>query len=108
MRDPAARRVGVACAVVCLAMAVAAPVLARGLAGAPGVPYTPFKPLDPLVPTACAVIGAALIWLRTRNAVGWILLAIGTCGTAGVVLGVYGIRAYVFPSEGLPAPEVAL
>jgi signal transduction histidine kinase len=108
MRDPAVRRAGVTCAATCLAMAAAAPVLARGLEHAPGVPYTVLKAQDVVVPTACGVIGAALVWLRPRNAVGWMLLVIGTCGATGIVLGIYGIRAYVYPSGGLPAADVAL
>jgi signal transduction histidine kinase len=108
MRAPVARWAGVTCAAGCLVLATAAPLLARGLAGAPGVPYTVFKAQDALVPIAYAGIGAAVIWLRTRNAVGWILLAIGTSGMASDVLGIYGIRAYVHPSARLPAADVAL
>jgi signal transduction histidine kinase len=108
MRQATVRGLAVTCAAACLAMAAAAPVLAHGLTGAAGVPYVVFKPQDPLVATACAVIGAALVWLRAHNAVGWILLAIGTCGVTNIVLGIYGTRAYVYPSVGLPARDVAL
>jgi signal transduction histidine kinase len=107
MVERAARWTAAGCAATTCAIAVAAPLLARGLEGAPGVPHAVLHPQDVLIPPVYALTGAALVWLRTRNAVGWILLTIGVCGMSGTFLGVYGIRAYV-SDAGLPAREIAL
>lgn len=108
MRASAVRWVGVIGAAVCLVMAAAVPVLARGLAGAPGVRYVPFRPQDIVFPVACVVVGGTVVWLRTTNAVGWVLFAMGACGVIGMLAAVYGVRAYVYPSASLPAADVAL
>jgi hypothetical protein len=91
MVERAARWTAAGCAATTCAIAVAAPLLARGLEGAPGVPHAVLHPQDVLIPPVYALTGAALVWLRTRNAVGWILLTIGVCGMSGTFLGVYGI-----------------
>src|SRR4051794_4834668 len=108
MRTSAVRWAGVLGAAACLGMAAAVPVLARGLADSAGVRYAPFRPQDIVFPIACAMIGGTLVWLRTRNAVGWVLLAMGACGVTGMLAGVYGVRAYVYPSAALPGADVAL
>jgi len=108
MGERAARWAAAACAAATCAMAVVTPLLARGLQGAPGVPYDVLHTWDALVPPVYALTGAALVWLRPRNALGWILVAGGTFGMAGTLLGVYGIRAHVVPEAGLPAGDLAL
>ena len=106
--EQAARLAAASCAAASCAMAAVTPILARGLQGAPGVRYDVLHTWDALVPPVYVVTGAALVWLRPRNALGWILAAGGTCGMAGTLLGVYGIRAHVVPQAGLPAGDVAL
>jgi hypothetical protein len=108
MGERVARWAAAGFAAVSVAMAVVTPLLARDLQGAPGVRYDVLHTWDVLVPPVYAVTGAALVWLRPRNALGWILVAGGTCGMASTVLGVYGIRAHVLPSAGLPAGGLAL
>ena len=108
MGERAARWAAVGCAAATCAMAAITPVLARGLQGAPGVRFDVLHTWDVLVPPVYALTGAALVWLRPRNALGWLLLGGGACSMTGTLLGVYGIRAHVVPEAGLPAGDIAL
>lgn len=89
-------------------MAVATPLLAGGIERAPGVPEAVLQPQDVLISPVYALIGAALLWLRPRNALGGVLLAIGVCGMSAVFFRGYGIRGYAVPEAALPGREIAL
>ncbi len=96
------------CAAATCAMAVVTPLLARGIEGASGTPDALLQPQDVLISPVYALTGAALVWLRTHNALGWVLLVIGMCGMSAVFFRVAGIRAYAVPDAGFPGREIAL
>lgn len=108
MAERAARWTAAGCAAAGCVLAVGAALLARDLQGAPGVRYVVLSPEDLLIPLVYAITGAAVVWLRPRNAVGWILLGIGLCWIGSTFLATYGVRGYVFTDAGLPARQIAL
>jgi hypothetical protein len=101
-----ARAAVLACVAATLAMVIGALVLGRGLAPVPGVPYHPHA-RDVLIQPVFVLTGAALAWLRPRNALGWLLVAMGTTNIGNVFLSAYGVRAHV-EDGGLPGGDVAL
>jgi signal transduction histidine kinase len=95
------------CVAATFAMGVATFLLARGLEGAPGVGNVAVRPRSVTIPAVYVLTGAALVWLRPRNAVGWVLVGCGMCPVASTFLGVYGVQLYV--SDGpSPAGQIAL
>lgn len=51
---------------------------------------------------AWVLTGAALAWLRPRNALGWLLLGLGTCQSLAVVATLYGGYGVVLGGVGWP------
>ncbi len=51
---------------------------------------------------AWVLTGAALAWLRPRNALGWLLLGLGTCQSLAVVATLYGGYGVVLGGSGWP------
>lgn len=45
--------------------------------------------LDDVAGLAWVLTGAVLAWLRPRNALGWLFIGLGTCGTLSGALGLY-------------------
>lgn len=95
MTGRAARWTVAGCVAATFAMAVAAFLLARGLHGARGVGTVAVRPRDVMIPAVYVLTGAGLVWLRPRNAVGWVLVGVGVCPVASTFLGVYGVDQYV-------------
>ncbi|HEU4426325.1 MAG TPA: hypothetical protein VFR67_27615, partial [Pilimelia sp.] len=95
----------VACVAATFAMVIGSLVLGRGLDAGPGVPFHLYA-RDVVIQPVFVLTGAALAWLRPRNALGWLLMAMGTTNIGNVFLSVYGVRAYV--EGGLPAGDLAL
>jgi hypothetical protein len=95
-----------ACVAATLAMVVGAPILGRGLEAVPGVRYQP-RVNDVVIQPVFVLTGAALAWLRPRNPLGWLLMAMGTTNIGNVFLGTYGVRAHVV-RPALPGGDIAL
>ena len=85
-------------------MVVGVLILRRGLVDVPGVPFHP-RAGDVLIQPVFVLTGAAWAWLRPRNALGWLLIVMGTTNIANVFLSIYGVRAHLV---GDPAGDVAL
>ena len=56
--------------------------------------------LDEVSGLAWALTGAVLAWLRPRNALGWLFIGLGTCGTLSTALGLYAAFGLVWPTRG--------
>lgn len=108
MAERGARLTVAGCVAVTFAVAVGAFVLARDLTGGPGVGNVAVSPRDMMLPVVYVLTGAALVWLRARNAVGWIMTCSGLCVVWSTFLGVYGVYLYTGPDGGLLAGQILL
>ncbi len=59
-------------------------------------------PIEPWLALSWSLTGAVLAWLRPRNAVGWMLIAVGTCQVTQLLAAGYGSMGVFAASPDWP------
>ena len=104
-----ARVVNLSAATICVASAAACTWLYAhvDLAQISAATHARLRVSGVFLGLAWALTGSLLAWLRPRNAVGWLLLAVGTCQCLSVVASLYGGYGVVLSKPPLPAARWA-
>jgi hypothetical protein len=95
-------------AALVLAEIAATPFAGAGLSRLPGVHGT-YVPVGDLIVDGCIVaIALVVIWARSRNPIGWLMLAFAALGATQNFTEAYGVRALADPQAQLPLGPLAL